>query len=252
MVQKRLEPADFCSPRGAKAGGLSILVKTLLLWDIDGTLIASGGAGMKALQAALKNVFALDGSLADIDFAGRTDTWIMREVFRKFSLPATEANFTRFFDSYLRELPTALQNPHARVLPGVREILRTAGAHGAFTQGLLTGNKRGGAQAKLAHHGLWEHFAFGAFGDDSEIRNELGPHAVRRARETHGTDFPATHIWIIGDTPHDIACGKAIGARTLAVATGGSSLAQLSAHNPDAVVENLADTNAVLALLARA
>ncbi|MDP3071931.1 MAG: HAD family hydrolase [Opitutaceae bacterium] len=223
--------------------------KILLLWDIDGTLIASGGAGLTALQAALKNVFDLDGSLADIDFAGRTDTWIMREVFRKFSLPATEANFTRFFDGYLAALPTALRNPHARVLPGVREILRAATEHDVFAQGLLTGNRRGGAQAKLAHHGLWEHFAFGAFGDDSEQRNDLGPHALRRARETHGTDFPAARTWIIGDTPHDIACGRAIGARTLAVATGGSTLEQLRAHAPDALVETLADTAAVLALL---
>lgn len=224
---------------------------TLLLWDIDGTLIASGGAGMHALQLALKNTFALDGSLADIDFAGRTDTWIMRAIFRKFAVPATDENFTRLFDGYLRELPAALRNPHARVLPGVREILRATAAHGTFAQGLLTGNKRGGAQTKLAHHGLWEHFAFGAFGDDAEIRNELGPHALRRARETHGIDFPATRTWIIGDTPHDIACGKAIGARTLAVATGASTAAELRAHAPDAVVENFSDTAAVLALLAR-
>ncbi len=229
----------------------SVQQTTLLLWDIDGTLIASGGAGLKALQAALKADFAIEGSIADIDFAGRTDTWIMREVFRKFSLPATEANFTRFFDGYLRELPAALHNPQARVLPGAREILHAATVHGGFAQGLLTGNNRGGAQAKLAHHGLWEHFAFGAFGDDAERRNDLGPHALRRAREAHGYDFPAARTWIIGDTPHDIACGKAIGARTLAVATGGSTAAELQAHAPDAVVENFSDTAAVLALLAR-
>lgn len=205
---------------------------------------------MKALQAALKTAFGLDGSLATIDFAGRTDTWIMREVFRKFSLPATEENFTRFFEGYVRELPAALHNPHARVLPGVREILAATAAHGAFAQGLLTGNKRAGAQAKLAHHGLWDHFAFGAFGDDAELRNELGPHALRRARETHGGDFPAARTWIIGDTPHDIACGKIIGARTLAVATGSSTVADLRAHAPDAVLDDLSDTAAVLALLA--
>ena len=223
---------------------------TLLLWDIDGTLIASGGAGMKALQVALKTTFGLDGSLATIDFAGRTDTWIMREVFRKFSLPATEENFTRFFDGYVRELPNALHNPHARVLPGAREILRAAAAHGGFAQGLLTGNKRAGAQAKLAHHGLWDHFAFGAFGDDAELRNDLGPHALRRAREAHGLDFPANRTWIIGDTPHDIACGKIIGARTLAVATGGSTVDELRAHAPDAILNALSDTAAVLGLLA--
>lgn len=204
---------------------------------------------MRALEVALREVFGLEGSLADIDFAGRTDTWIMREVFRKFALPATPGNFTRFFDGYVAVLPTALQNPNARVLPGVREILRAAAAHGAIAQGLLTGNMRRGAQAKLAHHGLWDHFDFGAFGDDSEYRNELGPHAVRRALERHGVNFSADAVWVIGDTPHDIACGKIIGARTLGVGTGGSTVEQLRAHQPTAVVENLADTETILRLL---
>ena len=121
--------------------------------------------------------------------------------------------------------------------------------HGGFAQGLLTGNMRRGAEVKLSHHGLWERFEFGAFADDSEHRNELGPHAVRRALERHGIDFAAGHVWVIGDTPHDIACGKVIGARTLAVGTGGATLDQLRIHQPTAAVENLADTQAVLQLL---
>jgi phosphoglycolate phosphatase-like HAD superfamily hydrolase len=224
-------------------------VKHLLLWDIDGTLIASGGAGMRALQVALRSEFGIDGSLADIEFAGRTDPWIMREVFRKFSLPVTEKNLARYFDAYVAALPGELRNPHARVLPGVREILQSVASHGKIAQGLLTGNMRRGAQLKLAHHGLWEHFEFGAFADDSEIRNELGPHAVRRALERHGVNFAADDVWVIGDTPHDIACGKIIGARTLAVGTGGATLDKLRAHQPTAVMETLADTAAVLRLI---
>jgi phosphoglycolate phosphatase-like HAD superfamily hydrolase len=226
-------------------------VKHLLLWDIDGTLIASGGAGMRALQTALRNVYGIDGSLADIDFAGRTDTWIMRQVFRKFDLPVTAENFSRYFEAYVAALPAELANPHARVLPGVREILAAVSSHGGIAQGLLTGNMRRGAQAKLAHHGLWDFFAFGAFADDSEHRNELGPHAVRRALEKHGVNFAADDVWVIGDTPHDIACGETIGARTLAVATGSSTLEQLRAHAPTAALENLADTTAVLRLFVR-
>lgn len=224
-------------------------MKHLLLWDIDGTLIASGGAGMRALERALRSAFGIDGSLADIDFAGRTDTWIMRAVFRKFALSETAENFARFFDAYVATLPSELVNPQARVLPGVREILAAASSHGGFAQGLLTGNMRRGAEVKLAHHGLWDRFAFGAFGDDSEHRNELGPHAVRRALERHGVNFAADDVWVIGDTPHDIACGKIIGARTLAVGTGGATVEQLRAHAPTAVVEDLADTAAVLAVL---
>lgn len=224
-------------------------MKHLLLWDIDGTLIASGGAGMRALQRALRQEFGLDGSLADIEFGGRTDTWIMREVFRKFEVPATAENFARFFDGYLAALPEELANPHARVLPGVREILQAVAARGGVAQGLLTGNRRRGAQAKLAHHGLWDWFQFGAFGDDSEHRNDLGPHAVRRALERHGVNFAADDVWVIGDTPHDIACGKVIGARTLAVGTGGSTLEQLRSHQPTAVLADLGDTDTVLRLL---
>jgi len=105
-----------------------------------------------------------------------------------------------------------------------------------------------GAHVKLAYHGLWENFEFGAFADDSEHRNELGPHAVRRALESHGVNFAADKVWVIGDTAHDIACGKAIGAHTLAVGTGGATVDQLRDHRPTAVVDNLADTAAVLRL----
>jgi len=224
-------------------------VRLLLLWDIDGTLIASGGAGMRALQRALRTEFGCDGSLADIDFAGRTDTWIMRAVFRKFGLPETADTFERFFAAYVAALPAELNPPHARVLPGIRELLRAVAARGDIAQGLLTGNRRAGAQVKLAYHGLWEPFAFGAFADDSEHRNELGPHAVRRAREHHGVEFSVDRVWVIGDTPHDIACGRALGARTLAVGTGGATLDVLRAHRPDAVLADLADADAFWKLL---
>jgi phosphoglycolate phosphatase-like HAD superfamily hydrolase len=242
--------ASFFARAGRSAPlGSAVYVKRLILWDIDGTLIASGGAGLRALQRGLLDAFGVEGSLADIDFGGRTDTWIMREVFRKFGLVESPENFGRFFEAYLARLPAELANAHARVLPGVREILRAVADHGAIAQGLLTGNMRRGAQAKLAHHGLWEYFAFGAFADDSEHRNELGPHAVRRALERHGVHFPGDDVWIVGDTIHDIACGKAIGARTLAVGTGGVSLEKLRAHQPSAVLPDLSDTAAVLRLL---
>lgn len=223
-------------------------VKTLLLWDIDGTLIASGGAGMRALRTALRDVFGVDGSLDDIDFAGRTDRWIMRQVFTKFSLPVHEENFARYFEAYVTALPTELANPHTRVLPGVRTILAAA-AQSGFFQGLLTGNMRRGAQTKLQHHGLWDHFAFGAFGDDGELRNDLAPYALQRAVAHAGVEFQTERTWVIGDTPHDIACGKIIGARTLGVATGGHSLDVLRASTPTALLPDLTDTDAVLRLL---
>jgi phosphoglycolate phosphatase len=224
-------------------------VKTLLLWDIDGTLIASGGAGMRALQVALGRVFGIDGSLEDIDFAGRTDRWIMRQVFAKFAIATTEENFARYFEGYVATLPGELANPAARILPGVPALLAAVAAHRGVVQGLLTGNMRRGALAKLQHHGLWDYFAFGAFADDSELRNELGPHALRRAAAHAGVEFVPERVWIIGDTPHDIACGKAINARTIGVATGSHSVAALREHAPTAVVTDLSETAAMLRLL---
>ncbi len=221
-------------------------MELLLLWDIDGTLITSGGAGLRALRTSLRRGFGLEGDFSDIEFGGRTDPWIMREIFRKYGIAETPEHFARLFDGYVAELPGELANPQAAVLPGVHAVLAAAAAHGGIAQGLLTGNLRRGARAKLEHHGLWTRFAFGAFADDSESRNELGPHAVRRAEAAHGVRFAPDRVWIIGDTPHDIACGRAIGARTLALGTGGLDLEHLRRHGPTAVLPDLADTPAVM------
>lgn len=215
--------------------------KQLILWDIDGTILHSGGAGMKALHEALHSVFGVRGSLEGIDFAGRTDPWIMRQILLKFGIEDSPANRTRFIDAYIGALPAILESSDARVLPGILEILRRAAGHPGVVQGLLTGNLRRGAQTKLGFHGLWDYFPIGAFADDSEVRNELGPHALRRARGHWGLEFPAERVWIVGDTPHDIRCARAFGARVLAVATGGSSVSELAAHGPDAVLGHLGD-----------
>jgi phosphoglycolate phosphatase len=217
-------------------------MKLLLLWDIDGTLITSGGAGMRALGAALRQGFAIDGSIDDIDFAGRTDRWIMRQIFTKFSLPATEGNFTRLADAYVAELPAALRDRGVHALPGVATLLETARTRGGAALGLLTGNLRRGAQVKLASRNLWDYFPFGAFADDGEDRNQLGPHALRRARAHHGVDFAPGDTWVIGDTPHDVACAQAFGARAVAVATGRHTPAELRAAAPDVVLDDLGDT----------
>jgi phosphoglycolate phosphatase len=224
-------------------------VKTLLLWDIDGTLINSGGAGLRALRKALHSVFGVDGSLDDVEFAGRTDRWIVRQIFAKFGVPATEDAFVRYFEGYAAALPTELSNPGARVLPGVRSLLEQAARSSEISQGLITGNLRRTAEAKLGFHGLWTYFPFGAFADDSEQRNELGAHALRRAQAHTGAEFPADRIWVIGDTPHDIACGRAIGANTIALATGQHTTEQLRLHQPTALLTDLNDHAAFFSLI---
>lgn len=224
-------------------------MKTLLLWDIDGTLLASGGAGLRALRVALRSAFGYDDTLEGLDWAGRTDRFIITQVFQRLRIPHTPENVDRFVEGYAEALPAELARS-ASVLPGVLELLQAAAARDDVVQGLLTGNLRRGAEIKLAHHGLWDFFAFGAFADDSADRNELGPHALRRAAEHAGNLFQPDRVWIIGDTPHDIACGRAIGARTLALPTGHHSAEELAAHRPDALLQDLTDAAAFWRLIA--
>lgn len=224
-------------------------MKTLLLWDIDGTLLLSGGAGERALQVALADAFGRTDSIATVELAGRTDRWIARRVLALVGEPATEAAIARYLDAYLAVLARELPNPHARVLRGIPEILARLARRTDIAQGLLTGNLRRGAEIKLRPHGLWTHFPFGAFADDAELRNELGPHALRRAREHHGVEFAPDRVFVIGDTPYDVECGRAIGACTIAVATGRHTVEQLRAAQPTAVLPDLADADAFLAII---
>jgi phosphoglycolate phosphatase-like HAD superfamily hydrolase len=224
-------------------------MKTLLLWDIDGTLTLSGGAGMRALAAALKAEFDRNEELGGIDYAGRTDTWIMRQIFAQIGLPDSDANLSRLLAAYLAALPAELHHPGTRILPGVSAALTALAARGDCVQALLTGNVERGARIKLAHHGISHFFAFGAFADDSEWRNDLGPVALRRAREHHGIEFPKERVFVIGDTPHDIACGQVIGAQTIGVATGRYSVDELRAAAARAVLHDLSDTAALLRLI---
>lgn len=218
-----------------------IVVKKLLLWDIDGTLLSSGGAGLRALQIALRQVFAVDDLLDDIDYAGRTDRWIIRQILVKFGLPATDANFHLMADAYVATLPAALTDRGVRLLPGLPGLLDAALSRGDTALGLLTGNLCRGAAAKLGTRDLWRYFPFGAFADDSEDRNLLGPFALHRASLYHGVDFAPGNIWVIGDTPHDIICARAFGARAIAVATGRHTINELQVEGPDAVFGDFRD-----------
>ena len=222
-------------------------MKTLLLWDIDGTLLASSGAGLRALSTALRQVFGREDTLAGLDWSGRTDRYIIAQIFERCQIPDTPENRDRYVDGYAEALPGEMAR--SNVLPGVLEILKAADARPDIVQGLLTGNLRRGAELKLGHHGLWDFFAFGAFADDSPNRNELGPHALRRAAEHAGAVFQPDRVWIVGDTPHDIACGRVIGAKTLALPTGHHPAEELAAHQPTALLTDLSDTAAFCKLI---
>lgn len=212
----------------------------LALFDIDGTLIRTHGAGVKAFARAFAVEFGLPNGTEVMSFAGRTDTSLVREFLRHHGRPATPADMQRFFDCYIFLLDHYLQESTGGVIPGVREFL--AGLqhqHPPAVLGLLTGNIRLGAEIKLRHFGLWGPFVTGAFADDHEDRNEIARVAFARGRALFGNSLRPEEVLVVGDTPHDIRCGRAIGAKTLAVATGGATLEALQRHHPDWAVPTL-------------
>ncbi|HEX8313213.1 MAG TPA: haloacid dehalogenase-like hydrolase [Chthoniobacteraceae bacterium] len=219
----------------------------LILFDIDGTLLTSGGAGEKALRLGIKDRLGVDEDLATIEIAGRTDSGIARQVLRKHQLPETSENIAAFYEGYLHHLGRMLPELQGRLLPGVTQLLEALHRRNDVALGLLTGNLRRGAELKLRHYGIWHYFDFGAFADDHHDRNELGAFAHRRARELHGVEFATAEIYVIGDTPHDITCARAFDARAIGVATGNFTRAQLAECSPDWVFDDLADLPAVLA-----
>jgi phosphoglycolate phosphatase-like HAD superfamily hydrolase len=181
-----------------------------------------------------------------MDLRGRTDTSIVRDLLEHLKVAGGPEEEKRLRETYLSHLPKTMPDGNARVLAGIHDALEAVHKHPEIHQALLTGNIEAGAKLKLSYLGLWDYFEFGAFADDSHIRNELGPFALRRAKEKLGIDFPPESVWIIGDTPHDVACGKAIGAKTIAVATGAFSVAELSALNPTHTFADFSDTQALL------
>ncbi len=223
--------------------------KRLLLWDIDATLITTGRAGEIGLRQIVKQRYGVDDDLHDIEIAGRTDVHIARSILRKYGVEATEENVRPFLEEYLQLLAKFLPELNGRVLPGVREILARLHARPDRVLALLTGNLRRGAQLKLQHYGLWDYFEFGAFADDHHDRNELGAFARGRAQERYGHEFEAAAIDVIGDTGHDIACGRIFGARTIAVATGSWTREQLAEHQPDFLFDDLSDVEKVMQTL---
>ena len=220
--------------------------KRLLLFDIDGTLIHSGGAGVHALKSAFRERFGIVDDLHDIEIAGMTDSGIVISILNKHKIPATNENVSAFLDSYVHFLSLELPRRKGKLLPGVLELLEKLKSRPHLVLALLTGNVSRGAQLKLEHYGVWHFFEFGAFADDHRDRNRLGPFARARAKEKHSREFSASEIDVIGDTPRDIACGKAFGARTIAVASGTWSREQLAEYQPDFLIDDLSNVKRII------
>jgi phosphoglycolate phosphatase-like HAD superfamily hydrolase len=210
----------------------------LLLYDIDGTLVDTGGAGMSALSKAAERFFGAPAP--QLDLAGSTDLGIIQNLIDHYGHDLDARNVDDFFALYhgLLESNLASGDYPGRVIDGVREALAHGEAHQIPT-GLLTGNTKMGAQIKMRHYWLQQHFPYGAFGDDHADRNLLGPVALERASFHHGRAFDAAATLVIGDTPKDIACAHAMGGKCLAVATGSFSADALIAAGADWVVHSL-------------
>jgi phosphoglycolate phosphatase-like HAD superfamily hydrolase len=224
--------------------------KRLYLFDIDGTLITSGGAGETSYREAVAEIFGSLDPLEGLNFAGNTDTGLARSVLLAAGREPTRDAIMALHDAYLGILADRIHRHQGNLLPGIIPLLDSLKERPDCVLALLTGNLAAGAEVKLTHYGVWHYFGFGAYADDHHIRNELGPVAAARAFEEHGEEFPPERIYVIGDTPRDIECGKAFGAVTVAVATGKYSREELASHQPDFLFDDFSDPDAVMAAIA--
>jgi phosphoglycolate phosphatase-like HAD superfamily hydrolase len=220
----------------------------LILFDIDGTLVLTGGAGGRAMARAFEDVFGLQHGMASISMAGRTDAWIVAQMASNHGLLYTPDVFQQFHDAYIGHLLEEIHKPGPQkgVLPGVRHVLDVLADHGGAHLALLTGNFERGAQIKLEYFDLWRYFGAGAFGDRTHDRNSLLDTALARVAAAGGPVITPAETVIVGDTPLDVAVAIAGGARSLAVATGSYDVDALRASGADVVVEDLMDVEAVL------
>ncbi|HUQ48272.1 MAG TPA: HAD family hydrolase [Gemmatimonadaceae bacterium] len=222
----------------------------VVLFDIDGTLLRSGGVGRIAMEKALQQVFGSPGS-KEYHYDGKTDRQIVRDLMRLDGLSDDQIDerMDELIEAYLEGLRAELaaRKREVHVFEGVRELIDELDKHEEITLGLLTGNVEAGAQAKLGAAGIdFGRFKVNAFGSDHELRPELPGVAQLRAKELLGKEIAGNRVIVIGDTPADIRCGEAIGARAIGVATGRYSTADLASHGAYAVFETLADTPTVM------
>jgi phosphoglycolate phosphatase len=227
-------------------------MRKLVLFDIDGTLVLTGKAGLRGMNRALQEVFGEARGLDGIPVAGRTDWAILTEAVRRYGRELDEALLHELRSRYVARLAEEIVHPGEgtkAVMPGIRPLLEGLAGRSDVLVGLLTGNFVDGARAKLGHFDLWRYFRFGAFGDDAADRNALVPFAIARARAIGLPEIPSHAVIVIGDTPADVACAHAAGATAVAVATGGSSVEELRATGAEHVFADLGDHNSVLDVL---
>lgn len=220
-----------------------------VLFDIDGTLVATGGAGKAALETALAEEFGITLRTGRVQYSGRTDRAIIRDLLGLHGLEESLDNLQRLLAAYLRHLPANLASHQGQVLPGIDLLVRQLHDRRDVTLGLLTGNVREGARLKLGHYGLFDFFTLGGFGDQHYERDDVAREALSLVSQRHGAPVEPDRIWVIGDTPLDVQCARAIGARIVAVATGWHAWDELHASRPDLLLTDFTDPAPFLNLL---
>ena len=224
----------------------------LILFDIDGTLVLTGRAGMRAMNRACFDITRHPDPISGTAFAGRTDWSILDDIVTKHGGTLDRPLLDDLRQRYVRHLTEEIQHRgegKKEVMPGVRELLDALERREDAALALLTGNFEEGARIKLEYFDLWKHFPCGAFGGDAANRNDLVPIAIERARACGIADVPPSRVLVVGDTPSDVECALVGGAVPVAVATGGYSVEDLRAAGADIVFEDLSDTGAFLELL---
>ncbi len=215
-----------------------------VLFDIDGTLIDTGGAGKRAFSSAFRDLFQITEISSGVNFAGRSDRAIALELMELHGVEPSADRWHEFVKSYLSHLEKSLPECQGQVLPGVVQLLDQLQAVDHVLLGLLTGNIKGGAARKLTQYGMAERFKFGGFGDVWHDRNDIAKEAFEQSRfQARGR---MQGVMVIGDTVNDVTCARSIGAFAVAVATGGASREELKAAKPDLLLEDLTDTDALL------
>ena len=223
---------------------------TLILFDIDGTLVR-GTAAKFAFETAMLETYGTAGAVDSYDFSGKTDPQIARELLLAAGLEdaAVEAGLAGLWDRYIGELESRIIENPMKLLPGVADLIAALDAEPDVALGLVTGNIIRGARVKLGSVGLAECFEVGGYGSDHAVREYLPAIALERAFEAWGVRFPPASAVIVGDTPRDVQCGKHEGTRTVAVATGRIPREQLEATGADAVFDDFSDVGSVIEVL---
>ncbi len=224
-------------------------VESVLCWDIDGTLLTTARAGVFALEEAAREVIGTVPDFSSLPTAGLTDAEVAALCIRTCGGQDSPENVAAFLRTYERYLPDRLSWREGRVLPGVIEVLRHLSEDEEIAFLLLTGNTEAGASAKLTHYGLIDYFDGGAYCADTDDRETIARRARAIVSERYGPDLPDERVYVIGDTPHDVRCGKAIGARTVGVASGPVPYDELQASEPWLMLARLPAPLAFLELL---